>query len=96
MTTEVVLMHAYPMFMGDIPLNWGDKNQIARLPVRFTYLEWYSRRVQSTGGIPLEALRESYNLVNALNIGTNTVGIAPTASTFINDISGFLTGVISV
>jgi len=35
-------IEAYPIFIGDMPLNWGDTNNILRIPVTFTYYSWYS------------------------------------------------------
>jgi hypothetical protein len=38
--TTVVLNEAYPIFIGDMSLSWADTDQIARLPVTFTYYNW--------------------------------------------------------
>ena len=36
----VQLYEAFPIFMGDIALNWNDVDSIMRIPVTFTYLNW--------------------------------------------------------
>lgn len=41
-TLKVVLREAYPTFVGDIQLNWGDTNNIARIPVTMTVYDWYN------------------------------------------------------
>lgn len=38
----VVLREAYPIFVGDVQLNWGDTNNIARIPVTMTIYDWYN------------------------------------------------------
>lgn len=38
----VVLREAYPTFVGDVQLNWGDTNNIARIPVTMTVYDWYN------------------------------------------------------
>jgi hypothetical protein len=38
----IVLREAYPIFVGDIRLNWADVNTIARIPVSLTMYDWYN------------------------------------------------------
>ena len=38
----VVLREAYPIFVGDIRMNWADTNSIARIPVTLTMYDWYN------------------------------------------------------
>jgi hypothetical protein len=47
---SVVLREAYPIFIGDIQLNWEDNNQAALVPVTFTMFDWYNERVQTNYG----------------------------------------------
>ena len=35
----------FPIFMGDIGLSWGDNDNIARLPIMFTYFNWKIERI---------------------------------------------------
>lgn len=44
-TNSVVLREAYPTFLGDQQLNWGDNNNFAKLPIMFTYLDWYNESI---------------------------------------------------
>lgn len=39
----VILREAYPTFVGDVQLNWGDTNNIARIPVTMTVYDWYNK-----------------------------------------------------
>ncbi len=34
------LYEAFPVFLGDISLNWGNTNDIMRIPVTFTFFTW--------------------------------------------------------
>lgn len=48
---SVILREAYPLALGDIQLNWGDTNSIAKIPVSFTFFDWYNTDTQyKTGG----------------------------------------------
>lgn len=42
---HVVLREAYPIFVGDIQLNWGDTNSLMRIPVTFAVYDWYNEKV---------------------------------------------------
>lgn len=52
---SLTLGEAYPIFVGDIPLNWGDKNNYIRIPVTFTFLSWWDDKdIQSSTGLPIQ------------------------------------------
>jgi hypothetical protein len=38
---KIVLRQAFPTDIGDIQLNWNDTNDYMRIPVSFTYTDWY-------------------------------------------------------
>jgi hypothetical protein len=38
--TVVTLVGAYPIFLGDVGLNWSDTDSYVRIPVGFTYQYW--------------------------------------------------------
>jgi hypothetical protein len=38
---------AFPISMGDIPLNWGDTNSLIKIPVTFTFFTWRNEAVQN-------------------------------------------------
>lgn len=38
----------FPVILGDVQLNWGDTNNIMRVPVSFTYLNWYNDKSYAT------------------------------------------------
>jgi len=48
---EYTLNQAYPTLMGEIGLNWADTDQLVRLPITFTFLDWNSTLItgQTTG-----------------------------------------------
>ncbi len=52
-TFHIVLREAFPIFVGDIPLNWQDNNNLMRIPVSFTFSDWYNLRTNLT--IPTQA-----------------------------------------
>jgi len=39
--TRIVLRQAYPFTMGDLPLNWADNNTFMKMPISFTFHDWY-------------------------------------------------------
>lgn len=43
---RIVLREAYPIFVGDVQLNWGDTNSLMRIPVTFTVYDWYNDKVE--------------------------------------------------
>jgi len=55
---KVVLRDAYPTDMGDIQLNWNDTNDYMKIPVAFTYTDWYSESVS----------------VSSANMGSTVIG----------------------
>lgn len=44
-TIKVTLRDGYPTFLGDLPLNWQDTQNISRIPLTFTFMDWYSEKV---------------------------------------------------
>lgn len=42
---RIVLREAYPIFVGDVQLNWGDTNSLMRIPVTFTVFDWYNDKL---------------------------------------------------
>lgn len=47
-TIRVVLRDAYPIFIGDIQLNWQDTNSLMRIPVTFTVYDWYNDLISAS------------------------------------------------
>lgn len=43
---SVMLREAYPVALGDVQLNWGDTNSIAKIPTSFTYFDWFNTDTQ--------------------------------------------------
>ena len=44
---NIVCKEAFPSSIVDIPLSWGDTNNVVRLQVTFDYLDWFSRPVNT-------------------------------------------------
>lgn len=42
-----VMDEAFPISMGDIPLNWGDTNSVIKIPVTFTFFTWRNEALQN-------------------------------------------------
>jgi len=42
---NVRFREAYPVFMGDVNLGWGDTDSVSRLPITFTFFNWKIERI---------------------------------------------------
>jgi len=51
---NIVLREAYPIHVADIPLNWADNSNVQRVPVTFTFMDWYNLDLSDTGQVPIE------------------------------------------
>lgn len=38
----IVLREAFPLFVGDVALNWNDTNNVARVPITLSCYDWYN------------------------------------------------------
>ena len=45
---RIVMRDAFPKVIGDIRLGWGELNSIMRLPVQFSYNDWYDSPIPAT------------------------------------------------
>ena len=59
----LVLRNAYPKFIGDPQLNWGSMNNLMRIPISFSFVDWYNLAAAGTTG------------AGDINTGTTTNGI---------------------
>lgn len=50
---SLTLRDAFPIHVGDMPLNWGENNQIMRIPVVIAYVDWYDNKIAATIPPPL-------------------------------------------
>lgn len=57
---RIVLRDAYPIFVGDVQLNWGDTNSLMRIPVTFTVYDWYNEKVEIINPQNEPSLRTSF------------------------------------
>lgn len=40
-TKSIILHDCFPSMVGEMQLNWMDNNNIARIPITLTYLDWF-------------------------------------------------------
>lgn len=38
---QIILREAFPIFVGDIPLNWASRSDYARIPVTLSFFDWF-------------------------------------------------------
>lgn len=82
---HVVLRDAYPTFVGDIQLNWGDTNSLMRVPVTFSFFDWYNEKLTLANN-PVNAQADVANR----NLVTTAVNNAVTAITSLGDVATVL------
>lgn len=46
---KVTLYNAFPIYVGDVPLNWGSTDDYIKLPVSFSYTTWASDFIDLPG-----------------------------------------------
>ncbi len=42
---HIVIQEAYPIHVGDLPLNWADNANLQRVPVTFTFRSWHNHDI---------------------------------------------------
>lgn len=57
----IVLRDAYPIFVGDVQLNWGDTNSLMRIPVTFTVYDWYNDKIEISSPENETSLRSAFD-----------------------------------
>lgn len=55
-TIRVVLREAFPIFVGDIPLNWSARSDYMKIPVTLSFFDWYNALVptNNVGNTPTQ------------------------------------------
>ena len=48
---KYIFREAFPLFLGDNQLDWGQQNAIMKIPVNFTFFDWYADNPSETDGI---------------------------------------------
>jgi hypothetical protein len=81
---HVVLRDAYPTFVGDIQLNWGDTNSLMRVPVTFSFFDWYNEK------LTLEYPRTTQPGATGNQLLIDTINNAVTAITSLGDVATVL------
>lgn len=44
-TLTIVLRDAYPTYLGDMHFNWAENSSFTKLPVSFTFIDWYNESI---------------------------------------------------
>jgi len=99
---EVVLMGAYPIFLGDVSLSWADTDSFAKIPVGFTYTNWkknivdINQPIAQGGGVgALQRIMGIASAVQVLSTIRKPRGIADTINVINNSklaVGGLLRG----
>lgn len=71
-TVSIVLRDAYPKFIGDAPLSWGDANNVVLVPVQFTFIDWYNMVLAGDGSLSFDEIFGSLDAVSSLLVGQAT------------------------
>lgn len=69
-TIQTILRDAFPKFIGDIPLSWGDNNNIMRIPIQFSFMDWYNNILAGDQSITFAQSAATVATINTLNIKT--------------------------
>lgn len=64
---NVRFTEAYPIFMGDVNLGWGDTDSISRLPITFTFFNWKIEKININ---QLQERRSPGAIQSLLKVGT--------------------------
>jgi hypothetical protein len=70
---NIKMNYAFPMVLGDINVNWGLSSQIMRIPVVFSYMDWYDateRKSPSQGTTPPNQTGQGTTPPNQTGSGT--------------------------
>lgn len=43
---EIVLVEAYPIFLGEVPLAWQSQNDYVKIPIKLTFRDWFLENKQ--------------------------------------------------
>ena len=46
-TFQIILREAFPVFVPDLPLNWADNQNTMKLPITFTFMDWYNNKTKN-------------------------------------------------
>ncbi len=63
--TKITLNKAFPVAVGEVPLNWAETNSINRLPISFHYWNWKMERV-SIDSLSMEKIRPELNILERI------------------------------
>jgi hypothetical protein len=86
-TVSIVLREAYPKFIGDAPLAWGDINNVVLVPVQFAFIDWYNVVLPGDGSLSFLDLSGSLDAVSSLLVGNSTVLMSDQdAQAYVNNI----------
>lgn len=94
---KVKLYNAFPIYVGDVPLSWGNTNDIVKLPVSFSYTTWTAEFIDLPGAgkskspsamEKLYAAGAALNLLASIRKPKNVGDLLSTVNNSTNAISG--------
>lgn len=81
---SVVLTESYPNYVGDVQMDWEDKNSNMHLPMSFTYKDWFEDSVDNND------MSQIYTAEAANQRVTNTLNIFNQASSIVGGLRSFI------
>lgn len=69
---KYVMTEAFPIQIGDMPLNWADTNNILKIPVTFTFYNFYNEFQWNPDGL-YDTLTADYRGKTGSNFQNNTI-----------------------
>lgn len=69
----VKMYDAYPIFMGDVALNWNDTDSIMRIPITFSYFNWERTNISIDYTAGEKPTDNSLSLLQKLNKVGNAI-----------------------
>lgn len=74
---SIVLIEAYPNYIGDVHQDWEDKNTTMMLPISLTFRDWYEDSLQDSGAPSITSFSQSLGLDSSGDIPLGTIATAP-------------------
>ncbi|MDR3502879.1 MAG: hypothetical protein P4L79_09875 [Legionella sp.] len=67
-TISLILREAYPLFLGDIKLEWMGAKEIMKIPVTFTFVDWYNEMLAGGSVVNYNTIVNTLDAIMNLNI----------------------------
>lgn len=87
LTMRMVMNEAYPIYIGDVSLSWASHSDYMRIPVTFTFMDWYNDLVETNNNANISAVNTS----NPNQLQGDTTYAPPPATAVTSALSNFST-----